>query len=195
MISVTTDSIPIRERAEFWADLVSRHVTPVQIEPAGKRPLRGEIHARVIGNVGVAQVSGLGVQAVHTRAHIARARDHLYGACVHLDGEARISRRGETFALRRGDIFITDSRHEFTLDLQRPWRHLLITLPTRWLDSRVARPEVLAGAVVRDHPLGRLWVRHLAAGFGLAGELSSTGATLFARHSLELLATARRGAP
>src|SRR5947207_3259903 len=48
---------------------------------------------------------------------------------------------------------------------------------------------------LRDHPLGRLWVRHLAAGFGLAGELSSTGATLFARHSLELLATARRGAP
>jgi AraC-like DNA-binding protein len=112
----------------------------------------------------------------------------LYAACVHLDGEARITRRGEAVALRRGDIFITDSRHEFTLDLERPWRHLLITLPTSWLDSRVACPELLSGAVLRDHPLARLWARHLSAGFALAGELSATAATLFARHSRDLLA-------
>ena len=121
-------------------------------------------------------------------AHVARAGGHVYAACVHLEGEARITRRGETIALQRGDIFITDSRHEFTLDLERPWRHLLITLPTHWLDSRVARPELLPGAVLRDHPLARLWASHLAAGFTLAGELSSTAATLFARHSVDLLA-------
>lgn len=188
MVSVTTDSVPRRERAEFWADLVSRHVTPMRIEPAGKLALHGEIQARVIGNLGVAQVSGLGVHALHTGAHIARSRGHVYAACVHLDGEARISRRGEAIALRRGDIFLTDSRHEFTLDLERPWRHLLITLPTSWLDSRVARPELLSGTVLRDHPLARLWASHLAAGFTLAGELSSTAATLFARHSVDLLA-------
>ena len=188
MISVTTDGLPTRERAEFWADLVSRNVTPVRIEPAGMQALRGEIQARALGDLGVAQVSGRGVHAVHTGAHIARARGHVYAACVHLEGEARITRRGQTIALQRGDIFITDSRHEFALDLERPWRHLLITLPTRWLDSRVARPELLSGAVFRDHPLARLWASHLAAGFALAGELSSTAATLFARHSVDLLA-------
>ena len=188
MVSVTTDSIPTRERAEFWADLVSRHVTPMQIEPAGKLALHGEIEARFIGDLGVAQVSGVGVRALHTRAHIARARGHVHAACVHLEGEARISRRGEAIALRRGDIFVTDSRHEFALDLERPWRHLLITLPTCWLDGRVARPELLPGAVLRDHPLARLWASHLAAGFSLAGELSSTAARLFARHSVDLLA-------
>ena len=188
MVSVTTTSIPTRERAEFWSDLVSRHVTPMRIEPAGKLALHGEIEPRVIGDLGVAQVSGVGVHALHTGAHIARARDHVYAACVHLEGEARITRRGEAIALRRGDIFITDSRHEFTLDLERPWRHLLITLPTSCLDSRVARPELLPGAVLRDHPLARLWASHLATGFALAGELSSTAATLFARHSVDLLA-------
>jgi AraC family transcriptional activator of tynA and feaB len=188
MISVTTDSIPTRDRAEFWADLVSRHVTPIRIEPAGSHGLRGEIQARVIGDLGVVQVSGQGVHAVHTRAHIARAAGHVYGACVHLEGEARITRGCDTIALRRGDIFITDSRHEFTLDLERPWRHLLITMPIRWLDGRVARPEALAGAVLRGRPLARLWAGHLAAGFALAGELSSTAATLFARHSVDLLA-------
>ena len=63
MISLTTDSIPARERVEFWAILVSRHVTPVGIEPAGAHEVRGEIEARVVGDLGVARVSGQGVQA------------------------------------------------------------------------------------------------------------------------------------
>jgi AraC family transcriptional regulator, positive regulator of tynA and feaB len=188
MSSITTDSVLPGERAEFWADLVSRHVTPMRIEPAGKQPLRGEITTRTIGELGVAHVSGTGMRALHTAAQVARAHSHLYAACVHVEGEARISRRGEQIALRTGDVFVTDSRQEFTLDLERPWRHLLITLPTHWLDSRVTRPEFISGAVLRDHPLVRLWASHLANGFALAGQFSPTAATLFARHSVDLLA-------
>jgi AraC-like DNA-binding protein len=125
---------------------------------------------------------------LHTGAHIARADEHVYGACVHCAGEARISRRGETITLHPGDIFITDSRHEFTLDLERPWRHLVVTLPTHCLDRRVSRPDSLAGAVLRVCPLARLWATHLARGFALGDELSPAAAALFARHSVDLLA-------
>jgi AraC-like DNA-binding protein len=111
----------------------------------------------------------------------------LYAACVHVAGEGRFNRRGEQIALQRGDVFITDSRQEFTLDLDRPWQHLLITLPTEWLDARIARPELLAGAILRGHPLVRLWTNHLASGFDLASEFSPTAAALFSRHSVELL--------
>lgn len=186
MISMTTDSVLPRERAEFWTDLVSRHVTPMCIEPVGQQPLRGEVLARSVGDLWVTQVSGVGVQALHRHAQIARTRDHFYAACVHLDGDARISRRGEQIVLRRGDVFITDSRHEFTLDLERPWRQLVIALPTHRIDSQVSRPELLSGTVLRDHPLVRLWASHLKSGFALADEFSSSAATLFARHSVEL---------
>jgi AraC family transcriptional regulator, positive regulator of tynA and feaB len=106
---------------------------------------------------------------------------------LHLAGEARITRRSETITLQPGDVFITDSRHEFTLDLERPWRHLLVTLPTHCLDRRVTRPDSLAGAVLRACPLARLWATHLATGFALAEELSPAAAALFARHSVDLL--------
>jgi AraC-like DNA-binding protein len=188
MISMTTDTILPRERGEFWTDLVSRHVTPMCIEPAGEQPLRGEVQARVIGNLGVARVAGRGVRAFHTRVQIARTQDHLYAACVNLDGEARIGRRGEHIALQKGDVFITDSRHEFTLDLEQPWRHLLITLPTQWIDGRVTRPDLLAGVVLHDDPLARLWANHLASGFMLSGDFSPIAGKLFARHSVDLLA-------
>ena len=100
----------------------------------------------------------------------------------------RISRRGEQIALQKGDVFITDSRHEFTLDLERPWRHLLITLPTQWIDGRVTRPDLLSGAVLHGRPLARLWASQLVSGFMLSGDLSPAAGTLFARHSVDLLA-------
>ena len=81
MISMTTDSVLPRERAEFWTDLVSCHVTPMCIEPAGEQPLRGEVQVRVIGDLGVAQVSGRGV---HASLHCSdrSTHGHLYAACV-----------------------------------------------------------------------------------------------------------------
>jgi hypothetical protein len=88
MTSVTTDSVRPRERAEFWADLVTRNVTPVRIEPSGGRRLHGEITTRMLGDLAISDVSGMGVRAFHTASHVGRARSHLYAACVHLDGEA-----------------------------------------------------------------------------------------------------------
>lgn len=115
MVSISTDGVPARERIEFWTDLVSRHVTPVLIEPAGDRPLRGEVEVRMIGALAVAKVSGMGIHASHRRAHVARARGHLYAARVHLDGEALIEHRGTSIPFKQGDVFITDTRQEFTL--------------------------------------------------------------------------------
>jgi AraC-like DNA-binding protein len=187
MIVMTTDGVRPSERVEYWADLISRNVTPMRMEPVGGRPLHGQVRAQTIGDLTVAEITVAGIHALHTRAQVAHTRGHLYAACVQLEGEARIDRHGEQIELQKGDVFITDSRHEYTLDLERPGRRLAISLPTRWLESRVARPELLSGTVLRDHPLGRLWASHLATGFTIASDFSPSAATLFARHSIELL--------
>jgi AraC family transcriptional activator of tynA and feaB len=148
------------------------------------------VQAQTIGEITVAEVSGQGISALHTRGEVAHTTDHLYAACVNLDGDARIKGRCEEVTLQRGDFFITDSRHEFSLDLDRPWRHLVVSLPTHWIDARVTRPELIAGGVVRNHPLLRLWGTHLADGFAMGNDFSPAAATLFARHSVELLAQA-----
>jgi transcriptional regulator GlxA family with amidase domain len=44
--------------------------------------------------------------------------------------------------------------------------------------------------VLRDQPLVRLWARHLADGYALADALSPAAVTLFAQHSVDLLAQA-----
>lgn len=185
---VSTDDVRPGERAEFWEDLVSRHVTPVCIEPSGPQGLHGRVEAKLIGGLNVAEVSGRGMRAAHGRQHVATARDHVYAACVNLAGEARISSRGQNLLLRPGNVFFTDSRHEFEIELEQPWRHLLITLPTSWIDARVARPDRLSGLVLNDHALARHWAGHLVSGFALGGDLSPAAATLFGRYSVDLLA-------
>lgn len=194
MTIVSTDDVRPAERVEFWEDLVSRHITPVCIEPSAPQGLHGWVQAKLIGGLGVAEVSGRGMRASHGRRHIARARDHVYSACVNLAGEARISSRGQDLILRPGDVFFTDSRYEFELGLERPWRHLVITLPTSWIDARVARPDRISGLVLNDHPLARLWAGHLVSGFAMSGDLSPDAANLFGRYSVDLLAQVVEGA-
>ena len=190
MIVVSTEDVRPSERVEYWTDLISRNVNPMRIEPVGQCPLSGQVRAQTIGNLTVAETTVGEIRALHTRAEVARTRSHVYAACVNLDGEARINRRGEQIDLQKGDIFITDSRHEFALDFERPGRRLQILLPTSWLDNRVTRPELLSGIVLRDLSLGRLWASHLATGFTIASTFSPAAATLFVRHSVELLTQA-----
>lgn len=187
MITLTTDSVPQAERVEFWADLVSRHVHPVRIEPADDRVFRADMRTRLVGGLGITQVSGRGIISSHTRSHVALAKSHVHCACVMLEGTARMRTAAATVELAPGDVFVTDSRHEFTLDLSSPARRLVIQMPTAQLDGRIARSEALAGAVFRNRPLARLWARNLVAGFALCDDLSAGAAKLFARHCVELL--------
>ena len=122
MVTMTTDNVAQRERAEYWADLVSRNVSSMRIEPSRQLPLHGKITARAIGDVTVAEVSGCGIRALHTTAEVARTRHHLYAAGVTIEGGARINLRGKQLVLKRGDVFVTDSRDQYSLDLERPWR-------------------------------------------------------------------------
>lgn len=186
MFSITTDSVRPHERAEFWTDHVSRHVNPMRIEPVLGVGLRAVVLGRAVGNLTLTQMTGAGFRALHTRAEVARTRDPLHAACVHLGGEAWIEHRGKRVELRPGSVFFTDSRDEFALDLSRRWRHLVITLPTTVIDSRVSRPDLVSGAVLQG-PIARLWRGQLIAGFAMAREFSQTAADVFALNSVELL--------
>jgi len=81
MISMTTDSVLPREVPEFW-QLRQPSRTPMCIEPAGKQPLRGEVQARVIGDLRVAKSPGSECRFAHRRADRTRSRSPYAAACT-----------------------------------------------------------------------------------------------------------------
>jgi len=183
---------------DFWEDLVASQLLPMRLEMAGQLPFHGEIQAQMVSGLALVMISGQGILGSHGRAEVARTDRHFYVACTHLDGETRLVHRDKEVFLRRGDVFLVDSRRHFTLGLEQPWRHLVVAFPPHWLDSHLARPDLASGTVLRNQPLARLWARHLADGYHLADALSPDAETLFARHSVELLAQAlneRRDTP
>lgn len=186
IFSVTTDSVALTERAEFWTDHVSRHVNPMRIEPVRGIDLRAVVLGRTLGDLTLTHMTGAGFRAVHTRAEVARTRDPIYAACVHIAGAAAIERGGERVELQPGSVFITDSREEFVLDLSQQWQHLVVALPTTVIESRVSRRDLVSG-VLPQEPIARLWAGQLIAGFSMASEFSRAAANVFARHSVELL--------
>jgi AraC family transcriptional regulator, positive regulator of tynA and feaB len=190
MDTITTDTVPARDRLEFWADLISRHVNPMRFKVAGDHGFRGCVRTRMIAGLAISAVSGEGIQALHGRSEIARTNKHFHIACVHLGGDAQITHRDEAVGLLHGDVFLTDSRRHFTLGLERPWQHLVVALPTHWLDGRLTRPELASDAVLRGQPLARLWARLLVDGYAVADTLSQSAAAVFAQHSIDLLAQA-----
>jgi AraC-like DNA-binding protein len=195
MDRITSSIVPEHERVAFWEDLVTGRLLPMRLEPAGEHPFRGEIQARTVSDLAAVMISGQGVRGSHGRAEVARTDRHCHLACVHLGGETRLIHRDEETALRRGDVFVFDSRHRFALGLEQPWRHLVVAFPTHWLDGRLARPDLASGTVLRHRPLARLWARHLADAYSLADGLSPDAESLSARHSVELLALALNERP
>jgi AraC family transcriptional regulator, positive regulator of tynA and feaB len=190
MDRITSGIVQMHEQVPFWEDLVARHLAPLRIEAAGQHPFCGEMQPRAVSEQAIVTLSGQGFHGFHGCAEVARTDRHFHLGCVHLGGEARLIHRDKEVFLRRGDVFLIDTRRRFALGLEQPWRHLVAAFPTHWLDSRLTRPELASGAVLRAEPLAQLWAQHLADGYSLADELSPDAQTLFVRHSIELLAQA-----
>ena len=73
-------------------------------------------------------------------------------------------------------------------------------VPKVWIDSRLARPDLVHGSVVRrDAPFARMLGGYVLTGFDTAAQMTDDAASLFAMHSVELMVGAlgqiRPGSP
>jgi AraC family transcriptional regulator, positive regulator of tynA and feaB len=194
MFAISSNAVQLRDRLEFWRDLMNRQMAPMRTEPIGGHPFHAEMRVHPIGKgppAAIINVNIGGSRSSRTRFEIAHTRDPFYALCVSLDGSTVLERGDEQVALKPGDVFIVDTVHEFALRVQQPVRHLVLRLPPPWIESRVLRPDGLCGTVLRgDYPLSRLFASYMRSGFETAEELTPDAAALFATHSVELLALA-----
>jgi AraC family transcriptional regulator, positive regulator of tynA and feaB len=191
MALITTDSVPARDRAAFMSDLVSRQLMDTHVRQVTDGPINGKVRGEMISELPVAEFSGVNMRALRTRTHIARSPFPFYFACVHIAGALSIRSCEQSVTLSLGDIYIGDSLREFEVDVERPFRHLVIRMPKTWLDARVTRPDLIPGTVLRhEDPLSRLFASYLLHGLETAAELSAAAAAMFAAHAVELLAQA-----
>lgn len=189
-----SDAAAPRERFEFWGDFLNRTLAPFRIEPGTAHAFDVEMAMQKIGELPLARVAGAGYRGTRGPLEIARTPVHFYIASIHLGGTTSLISRGEERQLECGDVFLLDTLHEVTFGLDRPYRHLMLTVPKEWLDARLPRADRLCGSVLPHHsPLARLFAGYLGAGYETADQLSPSAAALFSQHLLDLLCEAFAG--
>jgi hypothetical protein len=70
MDRITSSIVPVRERVDFWEDLVASQLPPLRFEAAGELPFRGEMQAQAVSGLAVVMISGQGVHGSHGRAEV-----------------------------------------------------------------------------------------------------------------------------
>jgi len=191
MMMLTIDTVRAHERFAYWREVLSQQFFHLRPERAGCSEFCAAVEAHTIGDLPLSIVTAAGQRIRRTRSEIARSPVPYYFANVHVGGTCSIRRRGEEIALSRGDTFIVDALHEFELDCEQRARTLVIRLPKEAIDARVARPDLVPGAVLPgSQSVARLLAGYLANGFETADHHSPNSAAMFAEHSVELVSHA-----
>jgi AraC family transcriptional regulator, positive regulator of tynA and feaB len=180
-----------RDSLAVLSEVAARDINEVSVAAVGDGPISGGIQRETLGELSLIDVSGANIWARRTRAHVARSPLPFYLVSIQLTGITCFRWREQDIPVSRGDIFILDTLTPYDIHGERPFRQLVIKLPKSWLDGLTARPDLIAGARLRqDQPLARLLTGYLRNGFEAAPELSPSSAELFAKQSVELLAHA-----
>jgi AraC family transcriptional regulator, positive regulator of tynA and feaB len=187
MIAVSSRIVPPRDRFEFWCDLINRQLALMRTERIGTTPFHGALQAQFVGELLFAKVTLCGSRSWRSRHEVAKTDDHFYAACMQTRGTAILEQGDERVVLRPGDMFVLDTLHAFAIGAEQA-EQLVVKLPRRWIDSRVSRPDGLAGALLRDHPLSPLLGDLFVHGFNSADQLSPAAGTMLAQHTVELFA-------
>jgi AraC family transcriptional regulator, positive regulator of tynA and feaB len=184
------EALAPRDRLALLSEIVSRSIIEEDLSEVGAMPARGQLQGKALGGLDLIDVSGSNMRAQRTRTHVARAQSPLYLLSVQLAGSTSFRWREQDVTTSPGDIFIVDSRHAYDIDGERPFHQLIVRFPKTWVDARVARPDLVPGALLRDNPMSRLFASYARSGFDSSAELSADAAAMFAAHSVELLALA-----
>jgi AraC-like DNA-binding protein len=109
-------------------------------------------------------------------------------ANIHLGGPVSVCAGGERTSLASGDIFFVDALRPFELGGREPFRCMAAVVPKGWIDSRLARPDLVHGRIVRrGAPFARMLGGYVLTAFETAAQMTEDAASLCAMHSAELM--------
>ena len=155
---ITTQGLPPDERFEFWRDTIGRVAVQFRMEPVSKVP-EGQIRLAEIGDLGLMNFdSAVVTRYARTRAEISRSQGPYYFVHLQLHGYCLLERGEERSTLAVGDCFVGDTLREFAMAFVTPdglgKRSLVVRFPKEVLSGRVARPDLVHGAVLRSKDIG-----------------------------------------
>ncbi|GAB3055945.1 helix-turn-helix domain-containing protein [Intrasporangium mesophilum] len=161
-MQLTTDTVPVDERAETIREAIWRSVARLEIEHRRPDDIRV---AACITDLGAVRLCELSTTPVTTRRTRALTRDYAPPSVflqLQLSGTALVEQAGRQTVLVPGQFAVIDTRMPYTVTHERCGRrlHVQVPLAALALPDRAVR-ELLGVGLGRDRPLSRLVIPYL----------------------------------
>ncbi len=144
-----TNEADARERLDYWAELISRSIVPLEVQPfqaSGDGTFDGGIEASKLADMDVVTVTAGRHRVRRARQQLAARDEQLYCVCLLVSGSARVQRGDRRDVVEAGDILLLDSSDRYELsfsgDHQIACVHLpqgAIPIPREDVDTLAAR--------------------------------------------------------
>lgn len=184
--SVSTDDVKKEEKAEFWADMVCRHLIQVNCDPmTSNEQFHGSIHSRTIAHVDVSQVATVAQKVHRTKQLIAQANEEYFLLNIQREGCSMLQQDGRTAQLAVGDMALYSSVRAYRLAFDADFLQTVVVIPAAPLRAMCPNIDALTAIVQRrDNPLVNLLTAVANSYFGTPFEQLPHQATVHAANAL-----------
>ncbi|MFI6729324.1 helix-turn-helix domain-containing protein [Streptomyces atratus] len=186
---LSTSSIAVSERAEFWRNAVVTTFVPLVVDLHEEEPSTATISSRQLGTLQVSQVTAGPQTVVRSRRMIARGSAEYLTLTMQHRGTARLEQDGHTALVRPGEFSLRDSRRPYTKELTEAFGFTAFQLPRAALDVADNDLQTLTATVLSDgSPSAALIATYLRGLARSAGDLAPVLGSGLAATTCDLLA-------
>jgi AraC-like DNA-binding protein len=189
---IHTEDLPVAERFEFWLEMISRTVVPVEVSTDHADDFRATIRVVDLGAVQVSLLNYPFLEARRTPKLIRQSDPGVYHIVLNLRGHAEVTQDRRTANLAPGDLTLYDSSRPFrSLTHGGAYRGkaLMALIPHHLLPLPGGKVSQLAAVGVSGGTgISRLVSRYLLELVKNAGQYSETDAAHLTTVTLDLVA-------
>ena len=192
----TTSGVPVRQRLEYWNEVVCRTFTQLSVDPLTPQ-FDAEMYRANVGDMRMALAVSSGSRVGRSSGQVALSRDAFYMLHVHVAGTSHNRQDGREIVLGEGDFALFDSTRPYQIGFSESTSILVLRIPQAVLRRVIASPESVT--MLPMH--GGTGANRLASRFirdvweSLSGDMPAEESARLCRPMLDVLANAYAAVP
>jgi AraC family transcriptional regulator, positive regulator of tynA and feaB len=161
-VVLTLSDVHPRDRLAYWYDVACKVFVDHKCRVTTPSQFDVTMQHMALGDLGVVNIESLGLGLAEVTARtIANGEDDVFFLCLQLEGGATLSQDRCEAVIEPGDFVLLDAQRPYSCRYTTNWRQIIIKVPHRSLNSRLAASSELTACPVRNN----MGVGGLTSGF------------------------------
>ena len=140
----SSSDVAVRDRLDFWVDVVCQNLVRLRCEPRSDQRFFGEIGHDEFGPLKLVSVQSVAQRVSHTTKDTAsEAAAEFYHVNIMQGGRGFMSQNGRQTALGSGGFVLSDSSRPYSIDFTENFSSNVLRIPRSMLLQRICAPECL----------------------------------------------------